>query len=439
MTKNIQYNLQNRKTLESNESKTLAPYAQQSRNTHQTRKHKEPEHSYRTAFQRDRDRIIHSRAFRRLKHKRQVFLPEESDHNRTRITHTLEVAQLSRTMARALGLNEDLTEAIALGHDIGHTPFGHLGERVLHKIMSGKTSFEGDRVIPNLGGFKHNYQGLRMVDFIEKKYSFNGLNLTAPVREGMLKHTKLVRKSITYPDFNFEGLEYEKDCASTLEGQVVAICDEIAQRTHDLEDGIRAGLVKVTDVKKLKIIALVEKKIRPAFSPNSDDAVYMDQLMRGLINFFMDNLLEATLENIAGFQLRTQRLSNFDEELVYFNATIDPLQKELNKFIYGEIIHCSHQQWSDDIGEKLLFRLFEVYYFNPHLLPVYILKNEINANGKLDDLKNSITFPRLICDYIAGMTDSFAIRETMKIAKKNKMKIDDLKLESALGNDSDQI
>ncbi|MGH7449833.1 MAG: dGTP triphosphohydrolase, partial [bacterium] len=253
------------------ESHWLAPYACSSVGAHATRRFAENEHKYRTAFQRDRDRIIHSRAFRRLKHKRQVFLITEGDHFRTRLTHTLEVAQISRTMARALGLNEDLVEAIALGHDLGHTPFGHLGETVLNEILQGYDTLEG-LLDPDLalqssegksgfGGFKHNYQSLRVVDVLEQKYEVAGLNLTAPVREGILKHTRLKRGQYEYPSFDVEALAFELDMATTLEGQIVAIADEVAQRTHDLEDGLRAGLVEVEEVRRLEIVQQVEARL----------------------------------------------------------------------------------------------------------------------------------------------------------------------------------
>ncbi|RMF65438.1 MAG: dNTP triphosphohydrolase [Calditrichaeota bacterium] len=366
------FTMRSRVELESIEEKTLAPYASLSRGAHATRRHEEPEHPYRTAFQRDRDRIIHSRAFRRLKHKRQVFLTTESDHYRTRITHTLEVSQLSRTMARALGLNEDLVEAIALGHDLGHTPFGHLGEVVLNEIMSGKTTLPGQTPGQRLGGFKHNYQSVRVVDELEMKYAFKGLNLTAAVREGILKHTRLRRGEFDFPDFQYQGLNFECDAASTLEAQVVAVCDEIAQRTHDLEDGIRAGLVDVKEVRELRIVQRVEKSLGIAGLLESDKGLYRSLLIRGLINALVDDVAGTTLENLSRFAARKKRLSDFDEEIVRFSREMDPLQKELNKFIYKRIIDLSHVQWSDDLGRKLISRLFLTYFRFPEMLPDYV-------------------------------------------------------------------
>ena len=428
-----------RKELEAFELKALASYAMSSRGAHSTRQFDEQEHEYRTAFQRDRDRIIHSRAFRRLKHKRQVFLTAGSDHYRTRITHTLEVSQLSRTIARVLGLNEDLVEAIALGHDLGHTPFGHLGELVLDEIMSGRRGFESHNPEQTFGGFKHNYQSLRVVDFLEKKYSFDGLNLSAPVREGILKHTRLKKGQFDFPDFCYEGLRFELDTATTLEGQVVAICDEIAQRTHDLEDGIRAGLVELKKVRKLQIVQRVEENLGITSLATEDQRLYQGLLIKGLINFLVDDVIEFTLENISKYCQKKGRLSNFDEELFRFSPKINPLQKKLNKFIYNEIIDFSRVQWSDELGKKLLYRLFESYYNDPSLLPDYVHERYFQQKGdQIEKLpaevlqKDSYYF-RIICDYIAGMTDQYAIREAKRLGRAKKFQISDLNLELALG------
>lgn len=438
-----EFTLRTRQTLEEIEAATLSPFARRSKGSHASRCHEEPEHPYRTAFQRDRDRIIHSRAFRRLKHKRQVFLTSESDHYRTRITHTLEVAQLSRTMARVLGLNEDLVEAIALGHDLGHTPFGHLGEVILNKIMTGARLFEGQTQARNFGGFKHNFQSVRVVDVLEKNYPFTGLNLTAPVREGILKHTGLARGKVDYPDFLHDGLHFEQDIATTLESQVVAICDEIAQRTHDLEDGIRAGLVELQQVRELRIIQIIEQRAGVTDPIRQPEYVYLGLIIRGLINYLVDDAIKMTIANVAEFASRKQRLSEFDEDLVFFSDDLDPLQRELNKFIYKEIIHFSRVKWSDALAEKLLFRLFETYYQYPELLPETLLANELTLtkqelqqeeNDPVNRFRNKRRFFRTVCDYVAGMTDSYAVRETERLARSHRIKIDDLRIESARGD-----
>ncbi len=436
MPASTRFTLVTRETQETQENSQLATYAVRSRGAHQSRLHQEPEHPYRTAYQRDRDRIVHSRAFRRLKHKRQVFLTSESDHYRTRITHTLEVAQLSRTMARALGLNEDLVEAIALGHDLGHTPFGHLGEVILDNIMTGKRLFSGQKDPITFGGFKHNYQSVRVVDELERKYPFKGLNLTSSVREGILKHTRLKRGSYDFPDFRHEGLHFQQDMATTLEGQVVAICDEIAQRTHDLEDGVRAGLAPLDQVRELRIVKTVEAQFGLAGDVAAQEpGRYVGTLIRALINFFMDDVLQVALRNIADFERRKQRLQNFDEELLSFSAELDPLQNELNKFIYQEIIHFSRVKWSDELGEKLLFRLFEGYHNHPEFFQDAV---SLNGDGlqkhKMVGEQADARSYRAVCDYIAGMTDSFAFREAERLARAKVIKIDDLKLESAHGH-----
>jgi dGTPase len=445
---NLNFEIRSREEVEDLEEKVLAAYACKSRGAHQTRPFEEPEHAYRTAFQRDRDRIIHSRAFRRLKHKRQVFLTSESDHYRTRITHTLEVSQLSRTMARALALNEDLVEAIALGHDLGHTPFGHLGEVILNQVMVGAKTFTWQQRTSNFGGFKHNYQSLRVVDYLEKKYAFNGLNLTAPVREGILKHTRLKRGSFEYPNFNYEGLKFDQDFASTLEGQVVAVCDEVAQRTHDLEDGIRAKLVELHQVRELQIIGDIERKLKIKDLLKRDLLLYQGLLIRGLINLLIDDIIRNTLNNISNFYRRKGRLQDFDEELVCFSAEINPLQKELNKFIYKQIIEYSRNDWADELGEKLLARLFEAYLLYPDSLPDYVLEKYFQETGEkfckerlgdadqVSELRKDGGFFRIICDYIAGMTDNFAVHEAERLSRIGRIQADDLRLDSALGRNA---
>ncbi len=406
------------------EAQWLASYACSSVSTHETRRFAEREHAYRTAFQRDRDRIIHSRAFRRLKHKRQVFLITEGDHFRTRLTHTLEVAQISRTMARALGLNEDLVEAIALGHDLGHTPFGHLGETVLNEILQGRDRLDGlldpDRALEasqeksGFGGFKHNYQSLRVVDVLEQKYEVAGLNLTAPVREGILKHTRLKRGEYNYPSLDVAALAFELDAATTLEGQVVAIADEVAQRTHDLEDGLRAGLVEVEEIRRLEIVKLVEERLAMVklsaaalASKNGDHYLYRNQLINGLINLLVSDVIEQTLQQVETFAGRFKRLNFFDRELVRFSDEIDPLQKTLNAFIYQRIIFVPAVQKADAQVREILRALFKLYYQDRQLMSRLSLL-------KILDEKSG---PRQIADFIAGMTDNFVLKEIERLRR----------------------
>jgi len=413
----MNFKIRDRQFYEELEKLSLAPYATKSEKVAKTRFHDEKAHPYRTAFQQDRDRIIHSRAFRRLKHKQQVFLVSEGDHYRTRLTHTLEVAQLARTMAKALGLNETLVEAIALGHDLGHTPFGHVGEVVLNNILNGEDDLDGMLKTKNIGGFKHNYQSLRVLDKIEKKYQFDGLNLTSYVREGIVKHTRLLRRKYSYPEFIYEGLFFEKDQATTLEGQVVAVCDEIAQRTHDLEDGIRASMVEIEQVRKLKIANIIEQKLAIKGLIKKDRYYYRNRLIHGIINLLVDDVIKVSLKNIKRFYLQKNRQTFFDEEIVRFSDALHPLQSELNKFIYEEIIYNSAGNDYKNANKNMLRNIFKRYLKKPSRLPDYILKRIKNTSGKkLKQSENQrvpeqANFVRIIADHIAGMTDSFAKKE----------------------------
>ncbi len=416
----MQFKLRDRQFYERLEHEVLAPYAAKSEHAHRTRRYEEKEHPYRTAFQRDRDRIVHSRSFRRLKHKQQVFLISEGDHYRTRITHTFEVSQLARTLAKALGLNEELTEAIALGHDLGHTPFGHIGEVVLHDILSGRDHLNGALKGENIGGFKHNYQSVRVVDQLEKKYEFDGLNLTAPVREGILKHTRLLRDQYSYPDFYFDGLHFEQDMASTLEGQLVAICDEIAQRTHDLEDGVRAGLAELEQVIELDIIREVEKKFNLQDLFLKDRYTYRNKLINYLINFLIDDIIQTTLDQISSFYARKKRYHSFDEEIVRFSPQVDQLQLQLNDFIYKEIIFKGKGHDINHTNKNIIRTLVKKYLEDPSRLSNYIFKkvSDIETRHAPDwvpsmGAKNSLSL-RIIADHVASMTDRFAIIEFEK-------------------------
>jgi len=426
----MKYIIRNRQFLEKLEDNDLAPYAARSAEWSNTREHPEDEHPYRTAFQRDRDRIIHSRAFRRLKHKRQVFLTHYGDHYRTRLTHTLEVSQLSRTMARAMGLNEDLVEAIALGHDLGHTPFGHIGEVVLHRIMAGRDDLDGLLHFGDLGGYKHNYQSVRVVDRLEQKYQWDGLNLTAAVREGILKHTRLRRDVLNFPDFYRQGLNYELDHAVTLEGQVVAVCDEIAQRTHDLEDGIRAGYVELGQVRSVRLVQQIEHVTGLDELAQTNPFLYRNRLIHALIDTLVTDVIDASLARIEQFETEKNRQSFFDTLIVWFSDRMDPLQDELDKFITKEIIMAASRDRSDDEAIRIIRELFKVFYRHPTLLPEYRLKHCLQQDEfayfshRLDEkeqkkidrlLRERPAFIRAVCDHIAGMTDNFAEQEMKRL------------------------
>jgi dGTPase len=294
--------LRDRAELERREAESLAFFAV--RSAAATRRLAIPDEGrhfdYRTAFQRDRDRIIHSRAFRRLKHKTQVYVPYTGDHPRTRLTHTLEVGQIARTISRALGLNEDLTEAIALAHDIGHTAFGHSGERALKAELEGRDTEcrLPEALVAEVGTFKHNYQSIRVVDLLEHRYEHPGLNLTDQVREGILKHTSY-RPGFPFPLPTTDGLRLEHACH--LEGQAVALADEIAQQTHDLEDGLYADAVSLEEVERLSAARAVIEKAGDAYSTEHSRWKKAAQLQRGLIHMFVTDAIQTTARNLGQF------------------------------------------------------------------------------------------------------------------------------------------
>ncbi len=372
----------------------------------------------RTDYARDRDRIIHSRAFRRLKHKTQVFIPYEGDHFRTRLTHTIEVAQIARSVARSLGLNEDLTEAIALGHDLGHTPFGHSGEYVLDRLLRESH--------PEAGGFKHNYQSVRVVDRLEKRYEEPGLNLTHDVREGMLKHTAWPR-DFPFPLDFVEGLRFES--GGSLEAQVVNWTDEIAQQTHDLEDGL--PLTEEPAIEELAIARLV----RAARGFGNDAASRRASLIRGMIATLSADLVDASRARIerwlgtAGigtpdeFYARRDRLPG---DLVGFSDSGRRLYAELREFVYRHIIHSFPVSRHDGHARRVLAALFAAYRDNPRLLPDDVLRGierdlEVRFLRELPlsqverevaaNYRPRPAFYRAIADHVAGMTDTYCNSE----------------------------
>ena len=395
------------------EDRVLASYAIRSREAIGSRLHGEQEHSYRTAFQRDRDRIIHSRAFRRLKHKQQVFLITEGDHYRTRLTHTYEVSQISRTLAKLMGLNEELVEAIALGHDLGHTPFGHTGEVVLHKILIGDDDLNGVIEPQNLGGFKHNYQSLMIVDSLEKKYhDFDGLNLTSFVREGILKHTRLKRSRILYHHMDMRGIHFEYDFAFSLEGQIVAIADEVAQRTHDLEDGIRANLVTLEDVRKLEIVKMVEDQLGLKKILGNDPYAYRNSLITGLINLLVTNIAITSLSAINKTEDIKNNFKLMTKPIIDFGKDINDLQRKLDLFISKNIIGVGFNKNANIRNREIIRTLFAHYLQNPDTMPVYII-NKIRSIPEVRGCIHGSSYElgklmRIIGDYIASMTDRFA-------------------------------
>jgi dGTPase len=372
----------------------------------------------RTDYARDRDRIIHSRAFRRLKHKTQVFIPYEGDHFRTRLTHTIEVSQIARSVARALGLNEDLTEAVALGHDLGHTPFGHSGEYVLDRLLRESH--------PEAGGFKHNFQSVRVLDRLEKRYEEPGLNMTHDVREGVLKHTAWPRDFPFPLDFP-EGLRFES--GGSLEAQAVNWTDEIAQQTHDLEDGL-----PLTEEQAIEELA-ISKQVRAARGWGSDPASRRAALIRGMIGALSADLVEGSRARIEHW-LETARIETADDfyarrdrlpgDLVGFTDAGRRLYAELREFVYRHIIHSFPVSRHDGHARRVLSGLFKAYAENPRLLPddvLRVLERELSVpflreipltqvDREVDErYRTRPGFYRAIADHIAGMTDSYCNSE----------------------------
>ena len=423
-----------RTELEVDEARRLSLVAIRSSEATRRRMVEEDPSDIRLAFQRDRDRILHARAFRRLKHKTQVFVPHVGDHPRTRLTHTLEVSQLARTIARALGLNEDLAEAAALGHDLGHTAFGHTGESVLDEILRGanREILLPEAITAEAGRFKHNYQSLRVVDFFERRYDLPGLNLSDQVREAILKHTTW-KVDYPFPLPDRKGLFLEKPCH--LEGQAVAVADEIAQQTHDLEDGLRAKSVRLETVEELGVAHHVIEEIGSDSYFKDQPWIRQNNLVRGLIRLFVSDVVESSAARIGRFlerheisdhQAFSKRAREVSQTTVWMSAEVEELFSELKSFIYARIINqgpVSRQDWR---ARRVITALFEAYWSAPAILPDYLL---MRAAEELDlpslrhlPLKRVAAtvaeryhstpgFARLIVDHLAGMSDRFALEE----------------------------
>jgi dGTPase len=375
----------NRQDLERIEDQTLAPYAQRSALS-RGRRHAEEEHPYRTAFQRDRDRIIHTSAFRRLQYKTQVFVNHEGDYYRTRITHTLEVAQIARTAARSLGLNTDLTEAVALAHDLGHGPFGHCGEKVLNDLMKDD------------GGFEHNVQSYRVVTLLEDKYPhFRGLNLTDEVLEGIDKHKA-----------RSEGPDGAQGGEHSLEAQIVDRSDEIAYTSHDVDDGMTSGLLVWDDLDKVAIWRDHTARAT-ALEPSLSREKLKYHVVRGVINELVSDLLAETTANIQRHKIATtEDVRRCSGPLVGFSPTVLARHLELKSFLFDNLYRHHRVLRIEAKSEQVIRTLFKLYEENPDILPP-------NTRHKLQEKTDAPR--RIICDYIAGMTDRFAIEEYEKLTE----------------------
>lgn len=363
----------------------LAPYAAKSYES-KGRVYKETEHLYRSCYQRDRDRIIHSAAFRRLEYKTQVFVNHEGDYYRTRLTHTIEVAQIARTIAMALKLNMDLVEAISLAHDLGHTPFGHSGEDALNELMVKHS------------GFNHNLQGLRVVDILEERYpDFPGINLTWEVREGIVKHSSAFDTGV-----NVGGLAPRE--MPTLEAQIADIADEIAYDNHDLDDGLTSGLLKESDLEKLKIWNNICGNISKKYAKiDIDKKKYL--IIRSLINMQVTDLILETERKIAAFKLKScLQVKKLDKKIIAFSKEMAELRKPLRELLKDKLYHHYRVIRMSDKAKRFIQELFRLYINKPQALPTPIQKRVVTDGVR-----------RAVCDYIAGMTDRYALDEYKKL------------------------
>jgi len=374
---------------EKREREYLAPYAFLAENS-AGRQWQEPECKYRTSFQRDRDRIIHSKAFRRLEYKTQVFAYYEGDHYRTRLTHTLEVAQIARSVAQYFGANEDLTHAIALAHDLGHTPFGHAGEKSLHRLME------------DFGGFEHNRQSLRVVDLLETRYpDFPGLNLTFETRSGIIRHTT------RYDQAPEEMLsEFLTTPQPALEAQIVNIADEIAYSCHDIEDGLRSGFFTENDLGELGIWNEVTRLVKDRLKALDQDT-FLYQCIRFLIDLFIRDVVSRTEQLFNRLCVTNpDHVMAASENIVSFSDIMQGWKTQLDSFLYNNFYTHYKIMRMQYKADRLLSDLFLEYVQRPFQLPPGVQRRIDNAKEPLE---------RIVCDYIAGMTDRFALYEHRKM------------------------
>jgi dGTPase len=376
--------LRTRLDAEAEERARLAPCAQRAEDS-RGRVYPEAEHPYRTAFARDRDRVVHSRAFRRLEYKTQVFVPHEGDHYRNRLTHTLEGAQIARTLARALRLNEDLAEAIALAHDLGHPPFGHAGERVLDELL------EKD------GGFDHNRQTLRIVDWLEDRYpAFRGLNLSAETREGILKHGAAWPHPVPLP---------QRLASPSLEAQLADLADEIAYLNHDLDDGLRSGLLTDALLDAVPLWRGTRAEVTAQIGAASESVLHA-QTIRALINKLVSDVIAASAARIAASGVvSADAVRAQPNALVGASADVAAEQRVLKRFLYERLYQHPRVIASMQQAEETLSALYRAYRRDPQrLLPPQVTVR-FGQEGEA----------RAIADYIAGMTDRFAVAEHERI------------------------
>ncbi len=372
-----------RKFLEAAEEARLASYAIHASRS-KGRKYPESEPDYRTCFQRDRDRVLHTTAFRRLEYKTQVFINYEGDYYRTRLTHTLEVTQIGRTIARALGANEDLVESICLAHDLGHPPFGHSGESILNKLMQ------------DHGGFNHNHHSYRIVTEIENRYpGFPGLNLSWEVLEGMVKHETEYDKT--------DALEFDPQLRGHLEAQITNVADELAYTSHDLDDGLRSGMITTEMLEGIDLWKMAVKHF-PLNTCQLDDLT-RHQIIRELIGLEVNGMIEDSTATIESSGVKNlMELQSLPYNVVGFKDEMRARNRELKDFLFKNMYRNYRVVRMQKKAEQVLTRLFNAYQEEPTMLPLHF-QPQLEEKGK----------ERAICDYLAGMTDRFAVDEYGKL------------------------
>ena len=375
--------LRNREAFEAEERERLAPCAARSAES-RGRVVEEPEAAYRTAYQRDRDRIVHSAAFRRLEYKTQVFVYHEGDHYRNRLTHTLEGSQIARTIARALRLNEELTEAVILAHDLGHTPFGHAGERVLAELMRED------------GGFDHNRQSLRIVDLLEERYpEFRGLNLSYETREGILKHGADWPHPVPIPEVSAQ---------PGLEAQVADHSDEIAYTVHDLDDGLRSGLLNQADLKCVRLWNETHQRVLGEIGA-APPRVLRAQTIRALVDRLVTELVEYSAARIDASGVGSiEEVRRTRERIIGFAPELDEIRLELKRFLSEKLYEHPRVAEASNRAAEAIRDLFAIYRADPGLLPEHV-RARIALDGEA----------RTVADYVAGMTDRFALGERERL------------------------
>jgi len=386
--------MRTRKDIEELENSSLAPYGMRSQDS-AGREHSEEQHVVRTCYQRDRDRIVHSEAFRKLEYKTQVFVIFEGDYYRTRLTHTIEVAQIARTIGRCLQLNEDLIEAIALAHDLGHPPFGHAGEYALSDIMKEHAK----------AGFNHNVRSFEIVTKYEKRYpNFDGLNLSEEVLVGILKHKTIYDKPGVTDKY--------ANIGTTLEAEVVDIADSLAYLSHDVDDGLTSGCITEEDLMDSEFWRTIYKQVELLLETN-DKQMIKYQIVKALIDLQIKDLLQSSTEklnqkNFLSYQnVLSYTMSHPDDSIIGFSEKMTQQRNELQELLNVKLYHHFRVERMTSKARRIINDLFEVYNHNPNQLPysVYPRNEQIDDNQKYE----------IICNYIASMTDRFALDEHKKL------------------------